>query len=177
MEDTPPAENRRSSLLEYALVTVIFVFIVIIGRFVYLGWRDGQAERLFMSKAPALVIAAENLIAIAGQDAGPVEFRSQLDAVKAQYDAVKAWPLKHTQANLEYVQALEGWALAADAWDVKAASASEYAYQDQLDLERISAYLNIEQSRFDFFTASDLLRELLFTAKEHASKGKQLLGY
>ena len=60
---------------------------------------------------------------------------------------------------------------------MKAASASEYAYQDQLDLERISAYLNIEQSRFDFFTASDLLRELLFTAKEHASKGKQLLGY
>ena len=104
-------------------------------------------------------------------------FRGQLDAVKAQYDAASPWPLKYTQANLEYVQALEGWALAADAWDVKAASASEYAYQDQLDLERISAYLNIEQSRFDFFTASDLLRELLFTAKEHASKGKQLLGY
>ena len=34
MEDTPPAENHRSSLLEYALVTVIFVFVVIIGRFV-----------------------------------------------------------------------------------------------------------------------------------------------
>ena len=36
MADNPPAENRRSSLLEYALVTVIFVFVfvVIIGRFV-----------------------------------------------------------------------------------------------------------------------------------------------
>ena len=177
MDDTPPAETRRSSLLEYALVTVIFLFVVIIGRFVYLDWRDGQAERLFMSKAPALVIAAENLIAIAGQDAGPIEFRNQLDAVKAQYDAASPWPLKHTQANLEYFQALEGWALAADVWDVKTAAASDYAYQDQVDLERISAYLNIEQSRFDFFTASDLLRELLFNAARHADNGKRLLGY
>ena len=177
MEDTHPAEARKNSILEYALVTVIFIFVVIIGRFVYQGWRAGQEESLFKTQVPALVIAGENLSAVAQLDLGNAEFRSQLGAVKAQYDAVRAWPLKYTQANLEYVQALEGWALAADVWDVKTATASDYAYQDQVDLERISAYLGIEPSRFDFFTASDLLRELLFTANEHADNGKRLLGY
>ena len=177
MADNPPAETRRNSLLEYALVTVIFLFVVIIGRFVYQDWRNGQEENLFKTQVPALVIASENLSAVARLDLGNAEFRSQLDAVKAQYDAASPWPLKHTQANLEYFQALEGWALAADVWDVKTAAASDYAYQDQVDLERISAYLGIEPSRFDFFTASDLLRELLFNANERANNGKRLLGY
>lgn len=177
MEDAHPAEPRRNSLLEYTLVTVIFIFVIFIGRFVYQGWRASQEENLFNTQVPALVIAGENLSAAARLDLGSVEFRSQLDAVKAQYDAVRAWPLKHTQANLEYVQALEGWALAADLWDVKTETASEYAYQDQVDLERISAYLGIERSKLDFFTASDLLRELLFNAARHAETGRRLLSY
>lgn len=177
MVGTQPVENKKPGFVGYILVTIIFLIVLLIGWFVYSNYRAANEEALFRSQSPALVIASENLIALSGEGISSADFGVLLGEVQAQYSAIRAWPLKYTDANYEYVQAIEGWTLARDVWNLKTEQNSEYGYQSAVDLERMSAYLGIAKSKFEFFTASDMVRELQYNAREHAAKGKQLLGY
>jgi len=177
METTQPVEESKPSFIGYLWVTVGFLVIVFIGGFAYKSYRASQEEKLFMSKAPALVIACENLMIMAQQGVELAEFGNLLAAAKQQYDLIGAWPLKNTDANYEYVQAIQGWTLATEVWKLKTDQDSDYSYQDVVDLERLSTYLGIGKSKIKFFTASDLVRQLIFSAGEHAKNGKSLLGF
>jgi hypothetical protein len=177
MIGTQPVENKKPGFIGYLLVTIVFLILLFIGWFVYSNYSALKEETLFKSQSPALVIASENLITLTDQGVSNTDFAGLLGEVKAQYNSIHAWPLKNTDANYEFVQAIEGWTLALDVWNLKTEQNSEYGYQTVVDLERLSAYLGIAKSKFEFFTASDMVRELLFNAKEHAAKGKQLLGY
>jgi len=177
MENQQPVENSKPSFIGYLWVTVGFLVIVFIGGFAYKSYRASQEEKVFMSKAPALVIACENLMTMAEQGVEIAEFGDLLGAAKKQYDSIGAWPLKNTDANYEYVRAIEGWTLATEVWKLKTDQDSEYAYQDVVDLEHLATYLGIGLSKIKFFTASDLVRQLIFSAGEHAKNGKSLLGF
>jgi hypothetical protein len=177
MEKPQPVAESKPSFIGYLWVTVVFLVVVFIGGFAYKSYRASQEEKVFMSKAPALVIACENLMAMAEQGVEIAEFGNLLATAKQQYDSIGAWPLKETDANFEFVQAIEGWTSAADVWKLKLEQNSEYAYQDVVDMERLSTYLGIGRSKLKFFTASDLVRQLIFSAGEHAKKGESLLGF
>lgn len=177
MKKPPFVESRENRFAEYAWITVAFLVVLFAGLLALRGYFNAQEEKNFKSRVTPLVLAGENLIALAERGVDPAEFRNLLDEVKRQYDAAGAWPLPYTGANYEYVQALAGWSLAAEVWDAKAEGGSEYSYQERIDLEGVSAYLGIGLSKIRYFTAGDLIRQLLFTSAEHARKGKGLLGY
>ncbi|GAP13282.1 hypothetical protein LARV_01035 [Longilinea arvoryzae] len=177
MENQQPVEKATNRLFGYLLITVFFVVVLFAGLFAIKGYFASQEEKNFRSRASALVLASESLGTLADQGVDNAEFASLLGDVKAQYSAAGDWPLKYTAANYEYVQAIQGWSLASEVWDAKVVQNSEYAFQDSVDLDGLSTYLGIGTSKLKFFTASDLIRQLMINSKEHAEKGKTLLGY
>lgn len=177
MENQQPVEKAPNRIFEYFLIAVLFVVVLFAGLFAIKGYFAAQEEKNFQSRASALVLAGENLSALADQGVDQAEFADLLKEAQARYSAAGEWPLKYTAANYEYVQALQGWSLASEVWNAKVGQNSEYAFQDTVDLDALSTYLGIGRSKIQFFTASDMIRQLFYTSGEHAKKGKALLGY
>lgn len=177
MEKQQPVERKENRFVEYVLIAMAFLIVLFVGLILLRRYFAAQAENQFRSQLPPLVLAGENLTALADQGVDPAEFKSRLEEVKTRYYAITDWPLDYTDAHYEYFQAIEGWTLAAEVWNAQIEDQSEYSYQERVDLERVSTVLGIGLSKIKFFTASDLLRELIHASGEHAQKGKSLLGY
>lgn len=177
MENQQTVESQSNNFVQNVLAAVIFLIVLFAGLMAIRGYFAAQEEKTFKGKVSSLVIAGENLAALADQGITNIEFAKRLDEVKAKYNASGEWPLKFTGANYEYVEAIKGWSLAAAVWDTKVDQASEYAFQNSVDLDGLSAYLGIGTNKIKFFTASDMVRQLLYMAREHAERGKGLLEY
>ncbi len=177
MEKQRSAENAPNRFFEVFWPVVFFIVALIVGGLLLRKYFASQEEKAFRSRASALVIASENLMTLADEGVDNGEFMKQLDEVRARYNAAGEWPLNFTAANYEYVQALQGWSLASEVWNTKVEQNSEYAFQDSVDLDALSTYLGIGRSKIQFFTASDMVRQLLYSAGEHARTGKGLVGY
>lgn len=177
MEKQQSVERKENRFVEYVLIAMVFLAVLFVGLIILRRYFATQAENQFRSQLPPLVLAGENLAALADQGVDPVEFKNRLEEVKTRYYAITDWPLSYTDAHYEYFQAIEGWSLAAEVWDGQGQDQTEYSYQERVDLERVSAFLGIGVSKIKFFTAGDLVRELIHASGEHARKGKGLLGY